>query len=75
MDVKTMMKNLNHNNLLSMQKKPIDVQKMYYSNQQILLIGEGDFSFSSSLATQFCVANNIVATSLDSEGMILTCFH
>ena len=41
----------------------------HYSNQQlILLVGEGDFSFASSLATAFGSATNIVATSLDSKG-------
>lgn len=44
----------------------------HYSNQQrILLVGEGDFSFASSLATAFGDATNIVATSLDSEGTTL----
>uniref|UniRef100_A0A6V7QW28 25S rRNA (uridine-N(3))-methyltransferase BMT5-like domain-containing protein n=1 Tax=Ananas comosus var. bracteatus TaxID=296719 RepID=A0A6V7QW28_ANACO len=39
----------------------------YSSAQQILLVGEGDFSFSLSLATSFGSASNIVATSLDSR--------
>ncbi|KAG0620029.1 hypothetical protein M758_4G183300 [Ceratodon purpureus] len=44
----------------------------HYSNQQlILLVGEGDFSFASSLATAFGSATNIVATSLDSKGDLL----
>ncbi|KAK9269555.1 hypothetical protein L1049_001331 [Liquidambar formosana] len=39
--------------------------KYYSSNHQILLVGEGDFSFSLSLAVFFGSASNIVATSLD----------
>ncbi|WCJ19461.1 hypothetical protein M5689_001753 [Euphorbia peplus] len=40
----------------------------HYSNfQKILLVGEGDFSFSVSLANAFGSASNMVATSLDSE--------
>ncbi|XP_023645889.1 heavy metal-associated isoprenylated plant protein 41 isoform X1 [Capsella rubella] len=40
--------------------------KHYSSNHQILLVGEGDFSFSRSLATLFGSASNICASSLDS---------
>ncbi|KAF8050633.1 hypothetical protein N665_1917s0001, partial [Sinapis alba] len=36
------------------------------SNHQILLVGEGDFSFSCCLATRFPSASNICASSLDS---------
>lgn len=39
-----------------------------YSNKQILLVGEGDFSFSLSIAKAFGSATNITATSLDSRG-------
>lgn len=46
--------------------------KHYSSKQKILLIGEGDFSFALSLATAFGNATNIVATSIDSPGLI--CF-
>ncbi|CAH8306253.1 unnamed protein product [Eruca vesicaria subsp. sativa] len=38
----------------------------YSSNHEILLVGEGDFSFSCSLATRFRSASNICASSLDS---------
>lgn len=65
---------MNHDHLQSIQNKPVVVQKMYHSNKRTLLVGEGDFSFASSLATQYGVANNIVATSLDSRGMP-TCYH
>ncbi|XP_071701087.1 uncharacterized protein At4g26485-like [Rutidosis leptorrhynchoides] len=40
--------------------------KHYNSENEILLVGEGDFSFGLSLATAFGSATNIVATSLDS---------
>ncbi|CAL9046768.1 unnamed protein product [Musa banksii] len=41
----------------------------YSSAQQILLVGEGDFSFSLALANAFGSADNLVATSLDSYGL------
>ncbi|KAK3424664.1 hypothetical protein EUGRSUZ_F01443 [Eucalyptus grandis] len=37
----------------------------YSPHHQILLVGEGDFSFSSSLASAFGSASNMTATSLD----------
>ncbi|XP_050379878.1 uncharacterized protein At4g26485-like [Argentina anserina] len=37
------------------------------NSQQILLVGEGDFSFSACLARAFGCATNMVATSLDSQ--------
>ncbi|XP_022139690.1 heavy metal-associated isoprenylated plant protein 41-like [Momordica charantia] len=40
--------------------------KYYCSNHEILLVGDGDFSFSLSLARSFGSASHIVATSLDS---------
>ncbi|PWA58571.1 hypothetical protein CTI12_AA398660 [Artemisia annua] len=45
--------------------------KHYCSNHQILLVGEGDFSFSYSLAMAFGDASNIVATSLDSYDVVI----
>ncbi|KAL4554659.1 hypothetical protein LXL04_037258 [Taraxacum kok-saghyz] len=45
--------------------------KHYSSNHQILLVGEGDFSFALSLATSFGSASNIVATSLDSYDILI----
>lgn len=39
-----------------------------YSNKQILVVGEGNFSFSLSLAKAFGSATNITATSLDIRG-------
>ncbi|KAK9268685.1 hypothetical protein L1049_000445 [Liquidambar formosana] len=38
----------------------------YCSSHKMLLVGEGDFSFSASLAVAFGSATNMVATSLDS---------
>ncbi|XP_068642461.1 uncharacterized protein At4g26485-like isoform X3 [Aristolochia californica] len=43
----------------------------YCSSQRILLVGEGDFSFSACLAECFGSARNMVATSLDSEGCVV----
>ncbi|TXG68096.1 hypothetical protein EZV62_009371 [Acer yangbiense] len=44
--------------------------KHYSSCHKILLVGEGDFSFAACLAKAFATASNIVATSLDSRGVI-----
>ncbi|CAL9110812.1 unnamed protein product, partial [Musa textilis] len=41
----------------------------HYSAQQVLLVGEGDFSFSLALANTFGSADNLIATSLDSYGL------
>ncbi|KAL3643256.1 hypothetical protein CASFOL_014071 [Castilleja foliolosa] len=44
----------------------------YYSNRhRILLVGEGDFSFSTCLARAFGWAPNMVATSLNSEEFLV----
>ncbi|KAH7689127.1 S-adenosyl-L-methionine-dependent methyltransferase protein [Dioscorea alata] len=42
----------------------------YTSSQRILLVGEGDFSFSLCLARAFGSAKNMVATSLDSQATL-----
>ncbi|GLJ08330.1 hypothetical protein SUGI_0086610 [Cryptomeria japonica] len=44
---------------------------MHHSSlHRILLVGEGNFSFSSSLANAFDCAHNIVARSLDSREVL-----
>jgi len=44
----------------------------HYSNfHQILLVGEGDFSFSLALANAFGSAENMVIASLDSKDKVL----
>lgn len=45
--------------------------KYYSSDHQILLVGDGDFSFSLSLSNCFASASNIVATSLDSYDVLV----
>ncbi|KAK4439660.1 hypothetical protein Salat_0300900 [Sesamum alatum] len=45
--------------------------KHYSSGHRILLVGEGDFSFSTCLASAFGWASNMVATSLDSQAFLL----
>lgn len=48
----------------------------HYSNShQILLVGEGDFSFSLALANAFGSAENMVATSLDSREKVLKLYN
>ncbi|CAN6211052.1 unnamed protein product [Urochloa humidicola] len=43
----------------------------YSSTQSILLVGDGDFSFSLALATAFRSGTNIVATSLDTYEVLI----
>lgn len=43
--------------------------KHYSSEHSILLVGDGDFSFSLCLGMAFASATNIIATSLDSYGI------
>ncbi|KAJ3677552.1 hypothetical protein LUZ60_003276 [Juncus effusus] len=47
------------------------VSDHYSSSHSILLVGDGDFSFSLSLASSFGSGSNIVATSLDSLEALL----
>lgn len=53
--------------------------KHYSNKQKILLVGEGDFSFSLSLARAFGSATNLTATTLDTRGknqnILLTYIH
>ena len=52
----------------TMGKKKEKKIQHYSSTQKILLVGEGDFSFSACLARAFRSAANMVATSLHSKG-------
>ncbi|XP_057765400.1 uncharacterized protein At4g26485-like [Salvia miltiorrhiza] len=45
--------------------------KHYSSCHRILLVGEGDFSFSTCLASAFGWASNMVATSFDSQAFLV----
>ncbi|XVF76986.1 hypothetical protein PTKIN_Ptkin14bG0003800 [Pterospermum kingtungense] len=47
----------------------------YCNSHKILLVGEGDFSFSASLAVAFGSATNMVATSLDSRRKDIAYVH
>ncbi|XP_054819067.1 heavy metal-associated isoprenylated plant protein 41-like [Prosopis cineraria] len=49
--------------------------KHYSSKHKILLVGEGDFSFSLCLAKAFGSASNMVATSLDSKGELIMNYY
>ena len=53
--------------------REVEIWKKHYSSKhRILLVGEGDFSFSRCLARAFGSARNMVATSLDTQG---TCIY
>lgn len=45
--------------------------KHYSRYHQILLVGEGDFSFSACLASAFGSASNMIATSLDNQATVM----
>uniref|UniRef100_A0A2N9FVR0 25S rRNA (uridine-N(3))-methyltransferase BMT5-like domain-containing protein n=1 Tax=Fagus sylvatica TaxID=28930 RepID=A0A2N9FVR0_FAGSY len=48
--------------------REVEIWKKHYSSKhRILLVGEGDFSFSLCLARAFGSARNMVATSLDTQ--------
>ncbi|KAK0598297.1 hypothetical protein LWI29_033441 [Acer saccharum] len=47
--------------------EPEKWRKHYSSKQRILLVGEGDFSFSLSLARAFGSAHNMAASSIDTQ--------
>ncbi|CAA0815405.1 Domain of unknown function (DUF2431 [Striga hermonthica] len=61
----------NNNNNIS--NKGIIIRRFrHYSNEQrILLVGEGDFSFSTCLARSFGLAPNMISTSLNSEEFLV----
>ena len=53
--------------------REVEIWKKHYSSKhRILLVGEGDFSFTLCLARAFGSARNMVATSLDTQG---TCIY
>ena len=53
--------------------REVEIWKKHYSSKhRILLVGEGDFSFSLCIARAFGFARNMVATSLDTQG---TCIY
>ncbi|KAI8552224.1 hypothetical protein RHMOL_Rhmol06G0249700 [Rhododendron molle] len=55
---------------MSKKKKKVRWIKHYNSAQKILLVGEGDFSFSACLARAFGSGRNMVATSLHSKRLL-----
>ncbi|KAH7861038.1 hypothetical protein Vadar_020867 [Vaccinium darrowii] len=59
---------------MTKKKKQVRRIKHYNSAQKIMLVGEGDLSFSACLATSFGSGHNMVATSLHSEGEPPTVF-
>ncbi|KMS98472.1 hypothetical protein BVRB_4g091670 [Beta vulgaris subsp. vulgaris] len=59
------------NRLSSVPKEIVRRIGSYTSAQRILLVGEGDFSFSSCLAVAFGTSHNITATSLNSEDFLI----
>ncbi|XP_048497839.1 uncharacterized protein At4g26485-like [Beta vulgaris subsp. vulgaris] len=59
------------NRLPSVPKEIVRKIGPYTSAQRILLVGEGDFSFSSCLAVAFGTSHNIIATSLNSEDFLI----
>ncbi|XP_059442235.1 uncharacterized protein At4g26485-like [Corylus avellana] len=48
------------------------IKKNYGSSHNILLVGEGDFSFAVCLAKAFGTAENMIATSFDSKEVLMT---
>lgn len=54
--------------------EPVRCVNGYSSAHFILLVGQGGFSFSLSLATSFGSAFKLVATSFDSEEYMLAIF-
>ena len=48
---------------------------MHYNFHSILLVGEGDFSFSTALARAFGSTKNIIATSLDTQEQVISSYN
>jgi 25S rRNA (uracil2634-N3)-methyltransferase len=51
-------------------EEPEKWKKHYSSKHRMLLVGEGDFSFSVSLARAFGSACNLVSTTVDTQGTL-----
>lgn len=54
--------------MMKMMVQESEISRQYSNKEKLLLVREGDFSFSLSIAKAFGSATNITATSLDTRG-------